>query len=263
MKYTQIAHAIVLCVILALFAVSCAPKKSATERDENNQIILFMEENHDKSIKSKLVLTVKNVQDVIQYIKTNYPSFNFEEEGYKIDNSSIELFVKDFNENGPEYCVIYILGIKSFGGCSSVASWLNRNLDADEPELWSYHFFIDEEYSDYSGIMFSDIFTKTENSETLHLWKRKYGNSNDYYWDVVWPLNDYDEDDDDVKYDDYEVFQLYTKEQKTAILTSFLFKLRETNVYQNLDMDWFEMVYTGIEGSRQRIGDLLRRTSQD
>jgi hypothetical protein len=252
MKHVQMT--MVLCVIAALCTVTCTPKKGEIERDEYNQILLFTEKNNDTTIKDKLILTVENVKDVIQYIKTNYPSFNFEEAGYKTDDASIASFVKNFNENEPEHCTVYIPGIKKFAGYSSVVSSLNGLLDVDKPELWGYYFYIDEEYSDFSGIMRGDLYSITEDSEFLSLWKRKYVNSEDSYWVVAWPLGDYDED---VANDNYEVYQLYTKEQKTAILTSFLIKLRETKVYQNLDMEWFEMVYTGIDGISQRIGDLL------
>jgi nucleoid-associated protein YgaU len=235
-------------VFFAVFVFFCPHKTSGIEHDENNQIFLHAEENHDNSISDKLVLTEEQVKDVVQYIKTNYPNFDFEkfeQEEYRTDDEGIAAFVKDFNENGPGYCILYIPGIKKWAGYSSVLSWLNGYLDRDKPELYSFHFLLDEEYSDLSGLMFTDYFSKTESNESLHLWKRQYKNSDNYYWEVLWPL------------DDYEDHELYTKEEKTEILLSFLAEFRKTRVFSNIDLEWFGGVYTGIEGTNQRIRDLL------
>jgi nucleoid-associated protein YgaU len=244
-------------IIFAVFAFFCPHKITGIEHDENNQIFLHTEKNNDNSISGKLVLTEEHVKDVIRYIRANYPNFDFEkfeQEEYGTDDEGIAAFVRKFNENGPEYCILYIPGIEKWAGYSSVLSWLNGYLDKDEPELFSYHFFLDEEYSDYSGIMFTDYFSSTKDSESLCLWKRQYKNSDDYYWEVLWPLNDYEDADDETENEDYE---LYTKEEKTEILTSFLAKFRNTRVFSNIDLAWFGRVYTGIEGTSQRIRDLL------
>jgi hypothetical protein len=229
-------------VFFAVFALFCPRETSGIEHDEYNQISLYTEENHDNSMSDKLVLTEEHVKDVIQYIKTNYPNFDFEkfeQEEYRTDDEGIAAFVKDFNEKGPDYCILYIPGIKKWAGYSSVLSWLNGYLDKGDPELFSYHFIVDEEYSDYSGIMFIDFPSSTIDSESLRLWRQQYKNSDDYYWEILWPSNDYED------------------EEKTEILLSFLAQIRTTRVFSNIDLEWFGGVYTGIEGSSQRIRDIL------
>ena len=256
MKINRTLKIIMILVFSAVWIISCAQKKDKLERDENNQLVFYKEENYDKSIKDKLALTLENVQDTIQFIKKNYPDYDFWE--YEIDDVSLESLVKDFNDNGPEYCALYLNGIEKFAGYSIVFSWLNGHLDVEPPRLFSYHFWIDEEYSDRSGIMSGNYISPTNNSETLWLWKRKYANADNYYWSVLWPLKDDDDDDDEnAVYDDYEVFQLFTKDEKREILTAFLKKFRSTIAFKNIDLHWFGIVYTGVEGTHQIIGDIL------
>jgi hypothetical protein len=239
-------------VFLAAVCAVLYPQNAAgIEHDENNMIFLYLEENHDSSIIDKLVLTTKNVKDVIQYIQTIVPDFDFEEE-YDTSDLGIEAFVDEFNRDGPEYCAIYLLGIEEYAGYSSVLSWLNGYINTDEPRLFSFHFFFDEEYSDTSGIMFSDYFSKTEDSETLYLWRKKYRDADDFYWEVIWPF-----DFHFIDIDNFGIVQLYSKEEKTSILTSFLTRIIDTKVFQNIDIDWFSGAYTSIEGNNQRIGDIL------
>jgi hypothetical protein len=69
------------------------------------------------------------------------------------------------------------------------------------------------------------------------------------FWQVAWPINDTDDDDD--------IFRDSKKDERTAILTSFLKQLRSTKVFDNIDLDWFGMAYTGIDRYSQRIYDLL------
>ena len=120
---------------------------------------------------------------------------------------------------------------------------------------------MDEEYSDCSGIAFTDYELICDNvnftnyRETLPLKKHRYADSGDYYWEVVWTLNDYE--DDVFVYEDYEIVQLFTKEEKTALLTIFLRQFRETKAFENIDLEWLEEIYTGIEENRHRIGDIL------
>jgi LysM repeat protein len=244
-------------IFLAICAVFCPQTVTGIEHDENNMIFLYKEKNHDSSISDKLVLTKEHVKDVIQYIQENCPDFDIEED-YDISDLSIEAFVDEFNKDGPEYCILYLPGIEEHAGYSSVISWLNGHLDRDEPKLYSFHFFLDEEYSDTSGIMFSDYFSETENNETLHLWKKRYRDVDDYYWEVIWPF--------DIRFvdeEDYEVVQLYSKEEKTELLHSFLTSLIDTKVFENIDLTWFGRVYTGIEGDRQRISNVLWEILKD
>jgi LysM repeat protein len=245
------ARSMAISIFLAVCAVFFPQNVTGIEHDENNMIFLYREKNQDSSISDKLVLTKEHVNDVIQYIQEKFPNFDVEAD-YDISDLSIAAFVEEFNKDGPEYCIIYMPGIEEHAGYSSVISWLNGYLDRDDPKLYSFHFFLDEEYSDTSGIMFSDFFSETENSESLHLWRKRYRDVDDYYWEVIWPF--------DIRYvdeNDFEIVQLYTKEEKTEILLTFLTGLIDTKVFQNIDLTWFGRVYTGIEEDRQRISNLL------
>jgi uncharacterized protein YsxB (DUF464 family) len=256
MKINCAFKTIIISVFSVVLVISCVQKKAKLIRDENNQLVFNKEKNYDKSIKNKLALTLENVQDTIQFIKKNYPDYDFWE--YEIDDLSSESLVKDFNDNGPEYCVLYLDGIERFIGYSIVFSWLNGYLDVEPPQLFSYHFWIDEEFSDRSGIMFGNYISYTNNTAELRLWKRKYVNTDNYYWSVLWPIkDDDDEDDENAVYDDYEIFQLFTKDEKREILTTFLRQFRDTKTFENIDLEWFGNVYTGIEGNRQIIWDIL------
>jgi hypothetical protein len=46
-------------------------------------------------------------------------------------------------------------------------------------------------------------------------------------------------------------------------LTSFLRQLRGTKVFENIDLEWFGMVYTMVDGYNQRIYDLLLELDYD
>ena len=243
--YYYVIKSIIISVFCSILIISCIQKKAELIRDEHNQIIFTKIKNHDKSIKDKLVLTIENVHDVIKYIKNNYPDYDFRH--YDIDDLGIELFVENFNDE-QEFCMIYISGSDEFSGYSTVFSWLNGFLDIEEPRLFSYHFWIDEQYSDKSGIQFGNYVSFRDNtSEMLMLWKKKYNNSDNYYWHIVWPLI-FGED---------EIYEVYSGDEKIEILITFLMQFRKTIAFENIDMVWFENIYTDIEGNQQIIGDIL------
>jgi hypothetical protein len=154
--------------------------------DDNNRIIFQKERNYDKSVFDTLELSLKNVQDLIHFIRNEYPNFDFEENEFEIDDYRNELFINDFN-NVPNYCMIFLNGIKSDAGYSSVYAIVNIYYDEDEEEYysWRYSYSIDEEYSDYSGITYSNTSSSTSSSDCIKLRKRKYSDTNEHYWEIV------------------------------------------------------------------------------
>lgn len=234
--------------------VACAGKKSGLMLQEGNFIPIRRERNNDLSIRERLFLTAEDVRNVQQLIKTIYPNFNFdrgeeslEEFRFRTDDVGIELFVDDFNQNGPGFSAIWILGSETYTEYSSVQAWLNGILDTDEPRLWSYHFYFAEHFSDRSGIWFSDFPTGMRDSNTLRLWRRYDRNSDDYVWEIYWQI----------RLQDGEIEEIFTPSEKMEMLMSFLKEIRNTIVFQNIDMDWFGQIYTGIAGHRQITIDEL------
>jgi hypothetical protein len=129
--------------------LACTEKKTDFKPNENNQIYFTKEKNNDISIKDKLYLSVEDVRNIQQFIMTNFSEYDFEywyeEFGqfkHKTDDLSIELFVNDFNQNGPGNCAIYLSGIEEDSGYSSVLVWLNGFLNIDKPRLFSFHFLL-------------------------------------------------------------------------------------------------------------------------
>jgi len=240
---------IILPLLLVIVMIACTKKEIELVLREDNSILLRNQRNNDITIREKLFLTVEDVKNVQQLVRTIYPYFRFDREDgteefrFKTDDASIEQFVKNFNLNGPNFCAIWVLGSEEYTGYSGVQSWLNGIIDIDETRLWSYHFYFVEHFSDRSGIWFSDFPAGTRDSNTLRLWRRNYANSHDYFWEVYWLINLLDEGFEFV----------FTPEEKMEILMSFLKEIRSTIVFQNIDKDWFAQIYTGIEGNRQTM----------
>jgi hypothetical protein len=226
MNILRIVRSITLLIAFALIVGACPQKKAKFALDENRQITLLSVKNNDKSIKEKIILTVEQVKDVQRFVRQNFPNFVPHEdddwEKYRDDDFNLGLLVNDFNRYGPQHCVIYLAGIEKYAGYSSVVALLNGHLYDDEPELWGYYFFIDEEYSDQSGISFSDTFWPTKGNNSLCLWKEKYANTDNYYWEVLWP---------------WKTGELYTQEEKEVILTSFIKQLRSKIVFNNMNTE--------------------------
>jgi hypothetical protein len=205
------------------------------ELDENNNLIFNQIKNYDKSIKDELKLTLKDVQNLIKFIRKNYPSFDFEENGYVTDDYRNELLINDFN-NSPQYAIIYLNGIPKMAGYSSVYS---KFYPDENNELLGYFFSIDEEYSDCSGIEYlqSTRFVGPTRNNSLKIYKAKYADANEYYWRIYWG-------------------DISENEMKT-MLESFLRQVRYTKVFENIDTEWFKDIYTGIERNQQ-IRDIVK-----
>ena len=236
-------------ICILFFGCSKNEQEPSLALDDYNRIIFKQVRNYDKSVFDKLELSLKNVQDLILFIQKEYPNFNFEINKIETDDYRNELFVNDFN-NGQNYCTIFLNGIKSDAGYSSVYANVHIYYDENEEEyyVFDYSFDIDEEYSDFSGITFSNVFSSTTSSNSLKLRKRKYSDSNDYYWEIVWGVKWTE--------NDYEYF---SKVEKVEILDSFLRLVYNTKVFENIDIKWLTDVYTNIEtGSRQVIRDLVK-----
>jgi len=257
-----IIKTVIIIFAFAISVVACAGKRNGLMLNENIGLILYegnfipirRERNNDLSIMERLFLTAEDVRNVQQFIKTIYPNFNFdrgeeslEEFRFRTDDVGIQLFVDNFNQNGPGFSAIWILGSETYTEYSSVQAWLNGILDTDEPRLWSYHFYFAEHFSDRSGIWFSDFPTGMRDSNTLRLWRR-CGNLDDNIWEVYWQI----------RLQDGEIEQVFTPSEKMEMLISFLQEIRNTIVFQNIDMNWFGQIYIGIAGHRQvTIAELL------
>jgi hypothetical protein len=237
---------IVVTILLAVLSVSLYKGKyilsliqpNKLELDEYNFIILKQIKNYDKSQRNKLALSLKNIKNTQKYIKENFPTFDFEKNSYITDDYLNELLIKDFNDN-PQYAHIYLNGIDKMAGYSQVYSHLFvYDFDGNGNDLFGYYFSIDEEYSDRSGIEFlsSGSGLSTTYNDSLHLWKLKYSNVNEYYWEIIW--------DNDI-----------SNKDKRTIIDSFLKSIRYTKVFENIDLEWFKDIYTGIE--HQKIRDIV------
>ena len=229
------------------------------ELNEYGHIILEQVKNNDASYEPKLALTLKNVQDVQQFIKENYrleiaswytqrarqvikenfPDFDFGMSGYIIDDYRNKLLVKSFNE-GPEFAAIYLFGIEKIAGYSSVYARLLISDENDGKDILGYFYSIDEEYSDCSGIEFFSsplpLFAGT-NSDSIKIFQKKHSDTNEYYWEIYWEEG-------------------IAAKDKTAMLKSFLAKIRRARVFNNLDIAWLKDIYTGIE-TYQKISNLV------
>ena len=201
--------------------------------DDHNNLIFKQIKNYDKSSKDKLKLTLKDIQNLIKFIRKNYPSFDFEENGFVTDDYRNELLINDFN-NSPRYAIIYLNGIDKMAGYSSVYSqfFLDEN-----NELFGYYLSIDEEYSDRSGIEYlqSGRFFRPSSNSSLKIYSRKYSDANEYYWRIYWG-------------------NISEKEMET-MLESFLRQVRNKKVFENIDIEWFKDIYTGI--GDQQIRDIV------
>jgi hypothetical protein len=204
------------------------------ELDEHNNLIFKQIKNYDKSSKDKVKLTLKDVQNLIKFIRKNYPTFDFEKKGYVLDDYRNELLINDFN-NSPQKTIIYLDGIQKMAGYSSVFSHFYLN---EENELLGYYLSVDEEYSDCSGIEYrqTEFWWSSDNSN-LCIYRGKYANANEYYWGIYWG-------------------DISTDEMKSA-LESFLWQVRNKKVFENIDTEWFKDIYTGIERN-QRIRDIVK-----
>jgi hypothetical protein len=214
-------------------------KQKKLELDENNNIILSQRKNYDKSSKDRLALTLNDVKNIQKYIRKNFPTFDFEEMGYVTDDYRNELFVNDFNNN-PQYAIIYLSRIDKMAGYSQVYSnFFILDVDGDADNLFWYIFSIDEEFSDRSGIEFLSLnISVTRNENSLNLWKLKYSDVNEYYWIINW--------DSDIP-----------NKEKRTMLDSFLRNIRYTKVFENVDLEWFKDIYTGIDRN-QSVRDIVQ-----
>ncbi|MDR0494519.1 MAG: hypothetical protein LBG95_02675 [Treponema sp.] len=253
----KIVKKITLFLFFVMFIFACSERQTDLQLGENNQIIFFRERNNDTSMREKLFLSFENVKATQKFIMKNYPTFDFEYwyhefalEKHKTDDISIQNFVNDFNQDGPAHCAIYLSGVENDTGYSSVGVVLNGHLYIDDPKFYSFHYFFDEQYSDYSGISFIDYEVGvTRDSDILWLERSKYGDTGNYFWRVAWPWNDTDDDDD--------IFRISKIDERTAILTFFLRQLRTKKVFEEIDLEWFGIIYTRIDNYQQRINDLL------
>ena len=212
----------------AVLIIGCAQKTEIIEakiieRNEDNNIILRQGKNNDKSIKNKLKLTLKDIQNVQEYINNNFPSYNHTGD---ISERGIKKVMDDFNNN-PSYCLLYLNGLENMAGYSSVYS----HLIIEDNILYSYYFSIDEEYSDRSGIEYfnENIFAKDKfrfvfrgsTDKSLKLIKNNY-------WEIFWNDN-------------------FSEYERQIILENYLLDFFTTKVSKNIDISWLKSIHTGIE----------------
>jgi hypothetical protein len=229
------------------------------ELDENVHIIFTRLENHDSSRRETLALTMRDIQDVQQFIRENYsmdyvlrniqkaqqyftehfPDFDFGKAGYIIDDYRNKQILQSCNEQ-PQFASLYLSGIEKMAGCSSVYAKVAISNQKDGKDVLGYWFAIDEEYSDRSGIEWYSsplpILAGTSGSDTIKIFQKKYTDAQEYYWIIFWEEG-------------------VSARDKTAMLTSFLTKLRRAKVFGTLDLVWLMNIYTGI-AANQRIGDM-------
>jgi len=246
-EFTVFSKAIfIFCILFIFFLYGCSTTKNLNisdnitanniRLDEHNNVILRQIMNHDNFCIDKFELTLEDVNNLIAFIRSNYSYFDFNEAGYATDDSLNELFIKEFNTN-PLHMVIYLSGIAYVAGYTSIYSYFYFN---DNNELFNYFISVDEQYSDLSGVEFRHgSFLYPSRNDSLTLVKLKYRNSDNPYWIIYWNF------EDDINE--------YTK---TLILNNFLNQFRYTKVYQNIDIEWFKNIYTGIEAN-QKIRDIV------
>lgn len=194
------------------------------ERDKNNNIIFRQGKNHDKSIKNELKFTLKDVNNLQEYIKNNFPSYTGSYTG-DLSKWEIKEVIDDFNKN-PSYCDIYINGIENMAGYSSVYS----HFFIEGNKLYYFYFSIDEEYSDRSGIeYFNENIGNGSTDDSLVLFRNNY-------WEILWNDN-------------------ASKYEKQKTLDDFLTKFFTTKVSKNIDIEWLKSIHTGIDKS-QTVGDM-------
>ncbi|GMO31123.1 MAG: hypothetical protein Ta2B_12180 [Termitinemataceae bacterium] len=202
--------------------------------NENGNVIFTSIKNNNSYI-GDLAIDKKQLTQFIQLGKKKDP--NTEAFDDYPDDYRIELFQKVLN-NGEvlDGVYIYLAGIPSMAGYSTVYGWFHEN---DKDGIFDFNISFDNEYLDKSGIEFRVFVGWTDSDDSLAISKYRYTDTNEIYYAIDWKKD-------------------LTKKQKLEILNSFFNKLRYSNVYNDpkFDKKWFSEIYTGIE-KNQQIGDLF------